>query len=204
MSLVVVVEGDTDIPVASALVASAGWGVASWLDMAGKSALDASLPGFNRAARGSPWLVLRDLDTDASCAPGFLAVSRFKASEWMAFRVAVREVEAWLLADAKALASFLHVPEHRIPADPDAEEDPTRTLVNLARRSKRLSIRRAMVPKAGASAQVGAEYEATIIRFAANHWNLDRACERSPSLARSRRALRDLARRWKRHVKGGA
>lgn len=155
MSLVVVVEGDTDIPVVSALAASTGWSVASWLDTAGKGRLDGCLREFNRAARGSPWFVLRDLDQDAECAPAFVARSGLQPSRFMVFQLAVRQVEAWLMADAAALASFLHVPERRVPLAPDAEDDPTRTLVQLARRSTRRSILRGMVPRAGFSAQVG-------------------------------------------------
>lgn len=202
MSLVVVVEGDTDIPVVSALAASTGWTVATWLDMAGKDRLDECVRDFNRAARSNPWFVLRDLDQDAECAPTFVKASGLRPSRFMVFRLAVRQVEAWLLADAAALASFLHVPERRLPRDPDAEEDPTRTLVQLARRSTRRSIHRGMVPRAGFSAQVGPEYEAMLIEFATNHWSLERACARSPSLARARRALRELAGRWAEHARG--
>jgi len=201
MTLMAVVEGDTDIPVVAALAKSAGLPlIGAPIDMGGKTQLDLRLDGFNQAARGSPWFVLRDLDQDAQCAPKYLRKIGFRPSTWMAFRIAVREVEAWLMADAQGLATFLHVPERRVPADPDAEADPTRTLVNLARGSTRQSIRKAIVPKPGGSAQVGPLYEATIIEFAASHWSLDRACERSPSLERTRRALERLARRWERQV----
>jgi hypothetical protein len=156
MSLVVVVEGDTDIPIVQALARDAGLEIGKILDLAGKSQIDERLVGYNNAAKGSPWLVLRDLDHDADCAPTFLAARPLKSSQWMTFRLAVREVEAWLLADARGGAAFLHVPERNFPTQPDDEQDPTVTLVNLARRSKRAAIRKAMVPPAGANAQVTA------------------------------------------------
>jgi len=118
----------------------------------------------------------------------------------MVFRLAVREVEAWLLADAHALSRFLRIPEGRVPADPDAEKDPTLTLVNLARQSTSPRIRQAIVPARGDRVQVGKLYEATIIEFAENHWSLERASQRSRSLARARTALEALAKRWGRYA----
>lgn len=203
MSLMAVVEGDTDIPVVRALARSVGLELAGDpLDMAGKGKLDQRLDGFNNAAQGSPWLVLRDLDNDAPCAPTFVRSKGFVPSTWMVFSLAVREVEAWLLADAKGLSTFLHIPQTRIPTDPDAEQDPTVTLVNLARGSRRSAIRNGMVPQPNAAAQVGPRYEALIIEFATTTWSLDRACLRSPSLVRTREALRRLAERWARQVAG--
>lgn len=201
MSLVVVVEGDTDIPVASALAKDAGFEIASLMDMQGKSQLDLQLSGFNSAAKGSPWFVLRDLDQDAECAAALLRELALEPSTWMVFRLAVREVEAWLLADAEGIAKFFHVSERDVPTAPDGQLDPTLSLVNLARKSTRLSIRKAMVPPPGATVQVGSLYEATLIDFATRHWSLSRACKRSDSLKRARIALRKMAARW-RHVTG--
>ena len=200
MSLVIVVEGDTDIPVARALAADARLGVAVVQDMGGKSRLDARLSGFNNAAKGTPWFVLRDLDTDAGCAPEFLTQVPLTPSAWMVFRLAVREVESWLLADIEGMSKFLHVPATQFPADPDAESDPTVTLVNLARKSSRTAIQKAFIPAQGANTQVGPLYETSIIEFGARHWDLNRACGRSASLRRARAAMRDLGRRWRQHI----
>ena len=200
MSLMVVVEGDTDIPVVEKLAADAGLSVTQVLDMGGKSQLDAHIQGYNQAAQGSPWLVLRDMDHDAACAPELVRSLCPVASPWMAMRIAVREVESWLLADVQAMAGFLGLSEALFPLNPDAEGDPTVTLVNLARRSPRAAIRKRLVPKPGASAQVGPLYEATLIEFGAKHWSLERASRRSNSLKRARRALRELGRRWRAQI----
>lgn len=203
MSLIIVVEGDTDIPVAHALASDAGLEVTSTIDMAGKGNLDDRLSSFNDAAKGSPWLVLRDLDDDARCAGGFIRARAFVASVWMRFRLAVHEIESWLLADVEALARFLRVDARHFPREPDRERDPTQTLVNLARQSPRTEIRKSFVPPAGGNTPVGPLYEAKIIEFASRHWNLDRACQRSPSLKRARASLRDLASAWEAHVRNG-
>lgn len=59
-----------------------------------------------------------------------------------------------------------------------------------------------MVPAAGRSTVVGPLYEAKVIEFGQIHWNLDRACRRSDSLQRARAAVRKLAERWNRHLRG--
>jgi hypothetical protein len=132
MSLVIVIEGDTDRPVVEKLAAEAGLEVGEVLDMGGKSQLDLNVSAFNKAARGSPWLVLRDLDADQPCAPNLLRALLARPSPWMCFRIAVREVESWLLADTEAISEFLKVPIQRVPLEPDAQADPSRTPVQLA------------------------------------------------------------------------
>lgn len=203
MSVVLVVEGDTDLPVARHLAADAGLSVFAEIDCGGKGRLDGELIGYNGAAQGSPWFVLRDLDSDADCAPIILANRLPVPSRWMCFRIAVRELEAWLLADVEGLASFLRVPVNRLPGAPELEPDPTRTLINIARHSRSRAIQKAFVPPRGSSAQVGPLYEASLIEFAANYWNLERAVARSDSLRRTRSALRALAGRWLKYVEGG-
>ncbi len=197
-----VVEGDTDLPVARKLVRDAGLDVALELDCAGKSQLDEHLSGYNAAAQGSPWFVLRDLNGDALCAAALLEQRRFKPSQWMCFRIAVREMEAWLLADAHEFSAFFDVEETLVPGDPDAEADPTTVIVNLARKSRSGAIRRALVPPPGSSTVVGPLYEAKIIEFGERHWNLARAARRSESLRRARKALRGLGVAWRKFARG--
>ena len=86
---------------------------------------------------------------------------------------------------------------------PDKEVDPTRTIVQLARGSRSSEVRRAFVPEPGSSAQVGVLYEAKIIEFAIEHWNLKRAARRSRSLRRARERLCALAGEWDRYVRNG-
>ena len=203
MNVSIAVEGDTDAPVAIKLAADAGFVAESVYDSGGKGRLDAALRGYNLAAKWSPWLVLRDLDNDAECAPVFLRRKRFVPAAWMAYRLAVRQVEAWLLADFEAVAEFLSVAPQVVPMNPDGLANPKQSLVNLARRhSSRRAIRDAMVPREGDRVAVGPEYESAIIEFAQDHWSLKRAVVRSDSLGRARADLRRLATAWSQHERG--
>src|SRR5688572_13918341 len=94
-----------------------------------------SLPGFNLAARGVPFLVMADLDTN-TC-PRELIDSWLRAAQHpnLIVRIAVKEVESWLLADRKHISRFLGVPVTRLPMNADAISDPKQLLVNLARSS---------------------------------------------------------------------
>ncbi|MBX3184853.1 MAG: hypothetical protein KIT72_16145 [Polyangiaceae bacterium] len=202
MTVALVVEGDTDLPYVRRLAADAGLSPWTEIDCGGKSQLDLELPGYNGAAHGSPWFVLRDLDNDAPCASALVASFDLPPAPWMCLRIAVREIEAWALADRKAIAQFFAVRPMAVPSDPDAEADPTQTLVNLARSSTSVRIQRGMVPAARASVSVGPLYESLIIEFGERAWDLDRASENSASLRKARQRLRELGARWRQHTGG--
>ena len=113
----------------------------------------------------------------------------------MCFRVAVREVEAWLLGDHEKLATFLGVAVSRIPRDPEAEMDPKTTMVELARRSRRREIREDMVPRPESGRDVGPAYASRLIEFVVGgevSWRLDVASRSSESLRRCLACMRRL------------
>lgn len=197
MSLLVVVEGSTDVPVVRKVAALAGWELSQQpIEARGKGQLDKDLPGYNAAAQGSPWFVLRDLDHDAPC-PGALVNKLLPVPKpLMCFRVAVRSTEAWLMADPETLAAFLHVSPAQIPGNPEGEEDPKSAMVNLARRSTRPAIQKDMLPQRGASRRAGPGYEGLIIKYGERHWRADVARARSPSLDRAVKALERLRKEW--------
>jgi hypothetical protein len=150
------------------------------------------LPGFNAAAARAPWFVLADLDTVA-CAPELIRSRLPAPNAQMVFRVAVREIEAWLMADRQMLARFLSVALSRLPLDPDAVENPKQTLVNIARRSRRGDIRRDMVPSLTSGRRVGPAYESRLIQFITGpdvQWRPEEAANFSDSLKRCVEALR--------------
>lgn len=157
----------------------------------GKQWIRERITNYNSAARHAPWFVLVDLDYD-NCAPQL-------CSEWlpgpaprMCFRVAVREVEAWLLADAESLAKFLSVPAAQIPPHPETSADPKLDMVNLARRSKRRAIREDMVPRASSGRAIGNAYNSAMVEYVSRHWRPAVAAERAPSLHKARAALQRL------------
>jgi hypothetical protein len=197
MSLVFVVEGTTDVPVVSKVLDLAGWKQPfTALVQHGKVELDRSLSGFNRAAKGSPWFVLRDLDHDAPCPAALIPRLLPHPAPLMCLRVAVRAIEAWLLADAATLAEFLHVSENLIPGDPEAEEDPKIAMVSLARRSTKPAVQKDMLPERGSSRRIGRGYEGRIIEYGQVHWRPDVARSRSRSLDRALCALERLREDW--------
>lgn len=187
------VEGVTDAAVLRKLLDAEGFEVYAVYGLRGKTNLDASLVGFNNAARFSPWLVVRDLDHDGVCAPALSEALLPTPGRWMRLRIAVREAEAWLLADPESLARYLRIRRALVPSDPEGLADPKQTLVNLARRSRRPAIVADMVPRQGLSADVGPAYTARVSEFALRHWRPEVAAKSSPSLNRCIERVRELA-----------
>ncbi len=186
-------EGPTD---AAVLVRLLGWmGIPARPETyikGGKGKLDQKLRAYNAAARHAPWLVVRDLDADPRCAPEVVRALLPDPAATMCFRLAVRKIEAWLLADRIAAAGSLVISADLITLDPDSLPDPKAELIRLARGSRSRSVRGALVPAAGSSRTVGPEYTAWLIEFAMGVWNPDRAVVGSPSMASCAAALRRM------------
>lgn len=158
----------------------------------GKQGLLRRLAGFNHAAQHTPWVVLADLDHDAECAPPARANWLPSPAPFMQFRIVVRAVEAWLLADREAAASYLGVPPVRIPVDPESLDDPKETLVAIARRSRRREIREGLVPRPGSGRRVGPTYTSHMIAYAQSAWRPEVAEQSADSLRRFRLRLTAL------------
>jgi hypothetical protein len=139
-------------------------------------------------------LVLRDFHpapSSATCAPAAIkALSTGQVhAPGLCLRLAVREVEAWALADLEGAARFFAIPKNRIPREPDGLTDPKAALVALCHRSARREIRDGMVPRVGSGRAVGPAYVALLTAFA-REWDAERASEHSPSLARGMSGMR--------------
>ena len=156
----------------------------------GKSRLDARLPAYNSAARTAPWLVLRNLDSDADCAAALCARLVPDPAPRMCFRVAVRAVEAWLMADRERFASFITVPMHHIPEYPETVPRPKQAVIALARLARSREVLADMLPPAGFSTGQGPGYSLRIRQFASASWRPAVAARRADSLARCLRALK--------------
>jgi hypothetical protein len=189
------VEGELDERVLRELLKQSGCSFAPGVcyGKRGKDNLWQNVPRFNMAAQYTPFVVLTDLDNH-ECAPSLIDqhLPQGKHAN-LILRIAVREVEAWLLADRKSMAKFLSVSLTRIPQAPDDELDPKETLVNIARKSRKRNIRQDFVPSAKSGRLVGRAYVTLLSDFVLNHWNVEQACHNSPSLARALRALRNFA-----------
>ncbi|MDH5669676.1 MAG: DUF4276 family protein [Nitrospira sp.] len=186
------VEGDVDEAVVRKLIEHVGAIPGTVYGKLGKASLRAKIAGYNNAARHAPWIVLVDLDHDYECAPPFLNTWLPNPSPFLCFRVAVREVEAWLLADARHLADFLRVPRSTVPAHPEELTNPKVALVNLARSSRNKAIQENMVPRQESGRQVGPAYSSRLIEFIRSSWQPNLATQRSESLRRALICLRRL------------
>lgn len=163
--------------------------VALRYNTSGFGPIKSKVNGFNHAAKGMPYLILTDLDRH-ECPPVLI-------EEWLGvqkhpnllFRIAVKEVEAWLLACKQPFASFLGVPESRIPANVEGIADPKEFVVSLARRSRKKSMRIDVAPEPGSTAKVGPDYNGRLVRFVETSWDPGAAQENSPSLRRAMEAL---------------
>lgn len=186
------VEGLLDEAVVQRLIHHAGGVAGSVYGKNGKAALRARVGGFNNAARHAPWIVLVDLDDDHECAPPLRHAWIPHQAPRLCFRVAVRAVEAWLMADGENLARFLRISSTRIPAEPEGLPDPKRTLVDLARASRRRDIRQDMVPRDGSGRAVGPAYPSRVVEYVRGAWRPEVAARRAASLQRAIAGLRTL------------
>ena len=137
----IAVEGPTDVAVVGRVLALAEFEMGPVHGRQGKGWLDKNLNGYNRAAHRVRWVVLRDFDLDAACVPELLERLLPNPGPQMRFRIAVHEVEAWLLADRERAAKFLAVPLSKIPVDPETLAHPKMEMVSLARFSRNRLIR---------------------------------------------------------------
>lgn len=168
-----------------------GYAVGAVFSQGGYGYLKKQAPAFNNAAKRCPFLLLADLDR-YECPPQLI-------DEWLGrpkhpqllLRVAVREVESWLLGDIGRLCGFLglkainHIPE------PEKLQDPKNELLKLALRSPRRSMREALVWKDKESGRPfqGPDYNATLARFVTKDWDVATARRKCPSLDRLFAAL---------------
>jgi hypothetical protein len=176
--------------------ANRGYAVGITFGRSGYGYLRNSIGGWNRAARGVPFVVLTDLDTypcPAALLDDWIPSHRHTN---LLLRVAVREVEPWVLADPGNLSVFLRVKPSTIPRDPDSLPDPKAVLVDAASRSRSREIRSRVAPRRGSTAKQGPDYNACLIQFVDGDWNIDSAVAASPSLGRTVARLRSFAPSW--------
>jgi len=165
------------------------------LGLKGNEYLRGKCTALNTAAAHMPVMLLMDQDVPSRCPPRLI-------NRWLGrgrprrlfFRVAVMEVESWVMADREAFAALVGIPAFRVPTDTDSIPDPKQFLVNLARRSRVPRIRNDLVPARKSTAQVGPAYNALLVDFVNRTWDPDAARTASPSLRRTVVRLRDAFR----------
>ena len=197
-SLILAVEDEPSAAVARRLVRTfrKDIAVSRVIVSRGYGQLKVNAPRYNQASRRTPFFLLTDLDR-ADCAPRLIEdwlAGRSREASFL-FRVAVREVEAWLLADQSGIAKFLGIETTLVPTGVEGLPDPKRALVCLARHSRLRELRRGLVPSEGSTAQVGPSYVDLLTGFAERGWSPNRARKGAPSLDAAIAALVGLGRR---------
>lgn len=192
-------EGPTDAAVIRRLIAHVGAVPGAGRGGKGKSHLLQRLNGYNAAAAHGPWFVLIDLDqpTKTDDCPvrvrrKYLPTSR----RYMCFRIAVREVEAWLLGDRARFASYFAVPERRISTHPETLADPKLAVIELMRRSRSREMRADVLPTDPRRQIIGPGYSSRMIGFASDEragWRPEIAANACESLSRALTCLARIA-----------
>ena len=191
-----VVEGFLDEVLLRRVVQPVGLHVGRVHGGKGKSYILDKIAGYNDAAHHSPWLVLIDLNGNFDCAPTGLGAWLPDRARHMCFNVAVRSIEAWLLADRECLARWLGISKSLLPLNPDSLENPKLELIKLVGRSRHRPLRNDLLPREGSGRRVGPLYNARLselVRDRDKGWQPERAAQNSDSLARCLRRLRRLA-----------
>jgi hypothetical protein len=159
----------------------------------GNTYLRENLLSYMDIANTFPLLLLTDLDR-STCAADLINEWRGRRTlpRNMLFRVAVRETEAWLMADREGFADFSDVPLHRIPEHPELLDDPKQTLLNIIRRYGKRTVRDDILPKRNSTARIGLAYNQSLCGFVQQSWSPDRAAQTAESLRRARQRIHEL------------
>jgi len=157
--------------------------------------LRSRMDSWRKMANRQIVLVLTDLDRVAcplALLTDWLGDDR-QCPQDLLLRIAVREVEAWLLADHEAVRGLMGN-KGRLPMEPDGLPDPKQYLLGLAQNAPR-AVREDLVARRGAVASQGLGYNRRLVEWVRADWSPERAAARSPSLSRARRALSAVANR---------
>ncbi len=151
-----------------------------------------NIKGFNNASRFTPYFILTDLD-NGKCAPALIQswFARLTKHTNCIFRVAVREVEAWLLADSEGFSKFLGISSKLIPNFIEDIERPKEFLISLAKKSRYRHIKEDIIPSSDLT-KVGPDYNGRLSYFVQNEWRLSTAQKSSKSLDKAIRALKNF------------
>jgi hypothetical protein len=191
--VVLATEDELSEQIGIRLATEAGLEVGQRLRRDGFGYLKKRMINFCQMAIQQPVLLITDLD-QRNCPSALIANwlgTRAKPPKLL-FRVAVREIESWLLADHVAMRALFGNRIRNLPIAPDTLADPKQRLLSLAKHAPQ-KIRSDLLPEQGAVASQGLGYNARLSDFVRNVWQPERAATRSPSLDRARVRFRELS-----------
>jgi len=152
----------------------------------GKSKIKSKLKGYNSTAfHYGHWVVVIDLDQEAPTAGAYVNMLVPNKANQLIMCVAVQAIESWLLGDQTNLSGYLKVPTNRIPLQPDEEDDPKATLMQIVRHCRNRAMQEDMLPPANGTAKQGPGYVGRVSQFIHHDttpWRPDEASKHSPSL----------------------
>ena len=144
----------------------------------------------------NPVLVLADLDRPDDCAANRVRqlVGRLMMSSGVLIRIAVLEIESWLLADREGIAKWMSVAINAVPRSVETLQDPKREFSQLAARCRIRRLRDGIAPyEVRGTHRTGPEYNGLLGEFVTHHWNPETARRNSHSLDRSIIRIAELA-----------
>lgn len=153
--------------------------------------LRSKMDNWRQMAQYQVMMVMTDLDR-ADCLVEF-------RDQWLGnrplpagllFRVAVREVESWVLADHVAMRELIGA-KGVLPVAPDELADPKQALLRLTKGASK-EVREDLLKTIDGNLSPGLGYNARLTGWIDAAWSPQRAAERSPSLARARLRLNEV------------
>ena len=184
MEITLVIEDDVHLNIAKKVIreTAPGLHIGRILGKRGNAYIKKGIRSFNEASNIVPYIIITDLDT-YECPPALLAEwFPVKINPRLYFNIAVKEAEAWLLADRKSFAGFFGISERVIDKNPEAISDPKSHIVNIAKKSKIRAIREGLIPQG--TAKVGKLYNTILGDFIRSSWRVFASAENAESLER--------------------
>lgn len=131
-----------------------------------------------------PVFIITDLDR-GSCPSALINdwLNGCSPTDNLIFRVAVKEIESWLLADTLAIKALVG-PNAKLPQNIDELSDPKLYLLQLAKKASR-QVRNDLVQTEGSVSSQGLGYNKRLAKMVNEHWCPHRASTKSDSLARA-------------------
>ena len=194
------VEDALSETVASRLISEyvSGAEVVSTMGLTGYDYLKRNIRNCNQIARyKGPVLVLTDLDRPESCPVELIRewIGDLRIASNLLIRVAVLEVESWIMADRRAFTEWLGIAQSRASRWPEELPDPKRFLIELALRSRKHDLRAGLVRSyPDGLHDRGPGYNALLSEFVTELWNPEIARSNAPSLDRAIRRIAEMER----------
>ncbi|WP_157655410.1 DUF4276 family protein [Burkholderia ubonensis] len=190
--LTLATEDEISEQVGLRLIRDSGFEVGLCLRNRGNGYLRKRVSNFCEMAKTQPVLLITDLD-QIKCPEELIKdwLGTRNKPDNLIFRIAVREIESWLLADHEGIRHLFGRKTLKLPVDPDDLADPKQTLLRLAENAVR-EVRDDLVVSKGSVAAQGLGYNSRLSDWIRDSWDPERASSRSSSLKRTQISLTKL------------